>query len=392
MLNKKVKSFIGVAAKFTAFVTGPIFLGWIIFSTVILPFYPSDAYATATVLPQPVARFFNAAGAPLAGGKVYTYAAGTTTPLASYTDSTALVQNTNPVILDSTGSAPIWISGAYKVVLQDSNGVVQWTQDNIQDLFTYNQIQSTSTTSLSIANSASKTFTTQSGKYFSPGVYVLAVETSAPTTNQMHGVITSYTGTQLVITTDAIKGSGTYSDWTINLSGPIGPTGPTGPTGSGAGDMTGVTNLAQGVGGVASTATARANLGLGTAATRDTGTSASQVVLLDGSAKLPAVDGSALTNIVVSGVPVVTAGASGHMVIGAVTIEWGTGTATTGAGTAVTFSPAYSGAPYSVQVTATQTSQGNVPVGALNPVSTGFSLGSYNVSNIATTWLAFGPT
>ena len=43
--------------------------------------------------------------------------------------------------------------------------------------------------------------------------------------------------------------------------------------------------------------TARTNLGLGTSATIDVGTSANQVVQLDGSARLPAVDGSQLTNL-----------------------------------------------------------------------------------------------
>ena len=44
-------------------------------------------------------------------------------------------------------------------------------------------------------------------------------------------------------------------------------------------------------------ATARTSLGLGTAAVANTGTSASNVVVLDGSARLPAVDGSQLTNL-----------------------------------------------------------------------------------------------
>jgi hypothetical protein len=44
-------------------------------------------------------------------------------------------------------------------------------------------------------------------------------------------------------------------------------------------------------------ATARTSLGLGTAATFDVGTSANNVVQLDGTGKLPAVDGSQLTNI-----------------------------------------------------------------------------------------------
>ena len=49
-------------------------------------------------------------------------------------------------------------------------------------------------------------------------------------------------------------------------------------------------------------ATARTSLGLGTAAVADTGTSASNVVVLDGSARLPAVDGSQLTNLPSGGI------------------------------------------------------------------------------------------
>lgn len=53
--------------------------------------------------------------------------------------------------------------------------------------------------------------------------------------------------------------------------------------------------------------TARSNLGLGTASTLDAGTGANNVVQLDGTAKLPAVDGSALTNIASSPVGSITA-------------------------------------------------------------------------------------
>ncbi len=49
---------------------------------------------------------------------------------------------------------------------------------------------------------------------------------------------------------------------------------------------------------LADAATARTNLGLGTAATLDVGTSANNVVQLNGSAQLPAVDGSLLTGVV----------------------------------------------------------------------------------------------
>ena len=72
----------------------------------------------------------------MAGGKVYTYEAGTNTPKVTYTDYSAdpMSQNTNPVILDSSGSADIWLVGNYKIDLTDSNDAsgkmatdVSWT-------------------------------------------------------------------------------------------------------------------------------------------------------------------------------------------------------------------------------------------------------------------------
>ncbi len=95
----------------------------------------------AVPMPSAVVQFVDANGAPIAGGKLYTCAANSScpgTPQATYTDSTASVQNTNPVILDSAGRAQIWIgSQAYKLVLQDANSVQQWTQDNVSDTTLY---------------------------------------------------------------------------------------------------------------------------------------------------------------------------------------------------------------------------------------------------------------
>jgi len=77
-------------------------------------------------------RFFDAAGDPLSGGKVYTYYAGTTTPFPTYTDSAEVSQNTNPIILDSEGYCDMWLSGGvYKVILKTSLDVTLWTKDNI---------------------------------------------------------------------------------------------------------------------------------------------------------------------------------------------------------------------------------------------------------------------
>jgi len=88
--------------------------------------------ATTTWFPIP--QFFSTTGVPLAGGQVFSYAAGTTMQQPTYTDSTGLVQNANPVILDSTGKPTqgIWLSSAgYKIVVEDSMGNIQWFQDNL---------------------------------------------------------------------------------------------------------------------------------------------------------------------------------------------------------------------------------------------------------------------
>jgi len=86
----------------------------------------------AVVTPTAKAQFIDAAGVPLAGGFLYTYAAGSTTPQATYTDSTSATANSNPIVLDSRGEANIWLSSStYKFKLTDANGTEIWTVDNI---------------------------------------------------------------------------------------------------------------------------------------------------------------------------------------------------------------------------------------------------------------------
>ena len=80
-------------------------------------------------------QFFDNNGNVLTGGKLYTYVAGTTTPLASYTTSAGNTAHTNPIILDAAGRVPsgeIWLSNArYKFALYTSVNVLIATYDNI---------------------------------------------------------------------------------------------------------------------------------------------------------------------------------------------------------------------------------------------------------------------
>ena len=87
----------------------------------------------ASLSPLFTQKFFDNNGAPLANGKVYTYQAGTTTPVATYTDSTGGTTNTNPIILNARGECEIWLlpNVAYKFVLQDSLGNTITTVDQV---------------------------------------------------------------------------------------------------------------------------------------------------------------------------------------------------------------------------------------------------------------------
>jgi|GEM_PF-6597545 len=88
---------------------------------------------TAYLLPEGKQSFTTSAGLPLVGGKVFTYAAGTSTQRPTWSDAAQTAVNTNPVILDGRGEAAIFWDGAYKVTLTDSADVVIWTVDSVQD-------------------------------------------------------------------------------------------------------------------------------------------------------------------------------------------------------------------------------------------------------------------
>jgi len=80
-------------------------------------------------------QFFDNDGIVLSGGKLYTYAAGTTTPKTSYTTSAGNIAHTNPIILNSAGRVPtgeIWLlPSPYKFSLFTSTNTLIATYDNI---------------------------------------------------------------------------------------------------------------------------------------------------------------------------------------------------------------------------------------------------------------------
>lgn len=80
-------------------------------------------------------QFFDDNGIPLAGGLIYTYQAGSSTPLATYVDNGGITANANPIVLDASGRTPqeVWLftGYSYKFILKNADDVLIQTLDNI---------------------------------------------------------------------------------------------------------------------------------------------------------------------------------------------------------------------------------------------------------------------
>jgi hypothetical protein len=206
----------------------------------------------ANLGPAPKAQFLDAAGQPLVGGMVYTYAAGTTTPLATYTDASGTSANANPIILDGRGECNIWFlpTSTYKIKLTDSNNVEIYVVDNITSsgyvsggtIVNSSLVNGTisgavisgstiDNTIIGATTPTSATFTTFSGSWASlpAGTKMLFVQSSAPTgwtksvadNNKALRVVsgTAGTGGSVAFTTafSSQSISGTVGDTTLTI-------------------------------------------------------------------------------------------------------------------------------------------------------------------------------
>ena len=124
------------------------------------------------------AQFFTNSGAVLTGGKLYTYAAGTTTPAATYTSSSGNTAQPNPIVLDAAGRVPnsgeIWLTDGvnYKFVLKDANDVLIATYDNVSGINS-NFIAFTNSQEIFTATSGQTVFTLANA--YQPGTNSLSV-------------------------------------------------------------------------------------------------------------------------------------------------------------------------------------------------------------------------
>lgn len=103
----------------------------------------ASAQSAGTIIPFITQYFSDANGNPLNGGKLCTYASGTTTPQATYSDVSLMTPNANPVIMSANGrptTGAIFLSAtSYKFELRTAGasplecttGTVLWTLDNV---------------------------------------------------------------------------------------------------------------------------------------------------------------------------------------------------------------------------------------------------------------------
>jgi hypothetical protein len=120
------------------------FLGRLAFAAVlVLAATLADSQVPVGMAPPLHFQFLNASGQPLANGRLYTYAAGTTTPLNTYVDGTGTTQNLDPIPLDATGSPSngstqtgiFLANNSYKFCAYDAFNVFQWCVDRISSYF-----------------------------------------------------------------------------------------------------------------------------------------------------------------------------------------------------------------------------------------------------------------
>jgi len=132
-------------------------------------------------------QFFDNNGDPLVGGKLYTYAAGTTTPQTTYTSATGTTPNSNPIILNGGGRVPaeIWLTDGlqYKFVLYTADDQLIGSWDNIIGINS-NFVNFTTAEEVQIATSGQTIFTLTTMQY-QPGTNNLVVYVDG--VNQVEG-------------------------------------------------------------------------------------------------------------------------------------------------------------------------------------------------------------
>jgi len=183
-------------------------------------------------------QLFDDNGNPLAGGKIYTYAAGTTTPAATYTSSSGSIAHTNPIVLDGAGRVPsgeIWLTDgiSYKFVVEDAASNLIGTYDNLTGInsnfvnFTNSQEIQTATAGQTVFNLTTMQYQPGTNSLsvfvdgvnqYGPGAQYAYVETDSDTVTFVSGL---HVGAEVKFTTSNLNSSAGGNAFNVNYTPPF---------------------------------------------------------------------------------------------------------------------------------------------------------------------------
>lgn len=183
-------------------------------------------------------QLFNDNGDPLAGGKIYTYLAGTTTPAATYTSSLGSTAHSNPIVLDGAGRVPtgeIWLTDGitYKFVVEDAASNLIGTYDNLTGInsnfvaFTNQQEIQTATAGQTVFNLTTMQYQPGTNSLsvfvdgvnqYGPGAQYAYVETDSDTVTFVTGL---HVGASVKFTTSQLNSSGAVDAQQVTYDPPF---------------------------------------------------------------------------------------------------------------------------------------------------------------------------
>lgn len=183
-------------------------------------------------------QLFDDNGNPLAGGKIYTYLAGTTTPAPTYTSASGTIAHTNPIVLDGAGRVPsgeIWLTDGilYKFVVEDAASNLIGTYDNLAGINS-NFIAYTAQQEIQTATAGQTVFNLTTIQYlpatnnlsvfvdgvnqYGPGAQYAYVETDSTTVTFVTGL---HVGAQVKFTTASPVASGATDAENVSYTAPF---------------------------------------------------------------------------------------------------------------------------------------------------------------------------
>jgi hypothetical protein len=183
-------------------------------------------------------QLFDNNGNPLAGGKIFTYLAGTTTPAATYTSSSGAIAHSNPIVLDGAGRVPsgeIWLTDGiqYKFVVEDAASNLIGTYDNLTGInsnfvaFTNEQEIQTATAGQTVFNLSTVTYQPGTNSLsvfvdgvnqYGPGALYAYVETDSDTVTFVSGL---HVGASVKFTTSQLNTSGSVDAGQVSYDPPF---------------------------------------------------------------------------------------------------------------------------------------------------------------------------